>query len=249
MPRRPAPVIRGAPRSRPRPPSAAARGGAHVPRSRRRVFRRGAGPASSTTFSSPRIRRQNTSSAAEEATISAQPTIAIRLRGDGAPPTPGQEHRRNALGPNRYRGPGGANEAGEQAEMSEADHADPDAHGEHAEDAAAHLGRRGEVDKRRLHDAETGIGDARHQKNGAGEQRTGGQCEHRQHQKVDAHAPDIKAGEYRRLGQERDYDSAAKCADSVHAGEKSDAGGAKTQIILADYRDHAGERPAEGVVD
>ena len=52
-----------------------------------------------------------------------------------------------------------------------------------------------------------------------------------------------------RLGTERDHDRAAKSADPVHAGEHADADGAKTQIILADHRDHAGERPAEGVVD
>ena len=53
----------------------------------------------------------------------------------------------------------------------------------------------------------------------------------------------------RRPGKERDRDGAAKRADPVHAGEQADAGGAETQIVLADHRDHAGERPAEHVVD
>ena len=52
-----------------------------------------------------------------------------------------------------------------------------------------------------------------------------------------------------RLGTERDHDRAAKSADPVHAGEQTDARGSETQIILADHRDHAGERPAEGIVD
>src|SRR5437588_12925910 len=81
----------------------------------------------------------------------------LRLRRDGAPPAPGQEHCRNTLEPDRYRGPRGADQAGEQAEMDEANHADPDADREHAVDAAAHLGRRREIDQRRLHDAEAGL--------------------------------------------------------------------------------------------
>src|SRR5580704_19515735 len=62
----------------------------------------------------------------------------LRLRDDGAPPAPGQEHSRNALDADHRRRPRGADQAGEQAEINKADHPDPDADRKHAVDAAAH---------------------------------------------------------------------------------------------------------------
>src|SRR6202011_5113796 len=51
------------------------------------------------------------------------------------------------------------------------------------------------------------------------------------------------------LSAERNHDRAAKSADPIHAGEQTDADGSETQVILADHRDHGGERPAKGIVD
>ena len=91
----------------------------------------------------------------------------------------------NSLNSDRRNRPGGADRSGEQAEVDKADQADADADREHAEDPAAHFGRRRQVDERRLHDAETGIGDAGEQQHRAGERRIGSQREDGQHQQVD----------------------------------------------------------------
>ena len=48
---------------------------------------------------------------------------------------------------------------------------------------------------------------------------------------------------------QRDRRRAEKGADPVHAGEDADAARREVQAVLADHRDHAGERPAEHVVD